>query len=322
MAIRDRAPGVRHQTACRSCARHRACRKALRDGAHVGFHQASGSASRHRDAHAAAAIADDTFVVIGIDQATGSRPVTGQIVDTATGAAASDRSIIATDQAAERIASTQRHVTVCAHILDQARIGPRQHAHIRPAKSVAIGAHDCIDQINIAHHAAARDRVEHANRHAILGLTKRQTDDVVAQSIKFPHEGHAQDRALHAAQGRKTRAPIPVSGGAGVDMAAQDVVALHIPINPLQIDTAEAASHTDTVDDRVVNEVAIISLPGAEIIACWQIHRCIDIVAAAIALRASPLAIFESQAGRAGTAQRRIDMDVIVRGQGQLVGRP
>ena len=105
-------------------------------------------------------------------------------------------------------------------------------------------------------------------------------------------------------------------------MAAQDVVAQQIPINPLQIDTAEAASHTDTVDDRVVNEVAIISLHGAEILACWQIHRCIDIVAAAIALRPSPLSIFEGQAGGAGTAQRRIDMDVIVRGQGQLVGRP
>ena len=139
-----------------------------------------------------------------------------------------------------------------------------------------------------------------------------------------PIEHAAKTRV--AADWREASAPadLPAGCGGGVDICAQHVVAIQLAINALQVGAGDAAGRSQGGNHRVAGAYAVRAQFGAEVLPGRQIHlgAATQLVHGRIAGGSGTLAVFQRQAGRAGTVQVGVDIDVALRVQGQLMGRP
>ena len=172
-------------------------------------------------------------------------------------------------------------------------------------------------QAQVAYNAAGTDVPEQADIH--IRPIDRQTDDFMAQSVQGAGEGRSRTADRH-----ETLAAVPTTCWTGINIAAQDVLTGQVSLHTLQVGSGGAIECAQAIDHLIGVGDTVAAQFGTEIVPGRQIHSDGrgDVIGTGIACCDVALPIFERQAGRASTAHRLVDVDIVLRGQGQLVGRP
>ena len=172
-----------------------------------------------------------------------------------------------------------------------------------------------IRQRNVAYHASSADFAKQAT--LLIQAVDMQAGNLMTQAIEL-----AGKCGSAIADGRKALVAVPGRGGGRIDIAAQRIIARQIAAHALQIDAGQAVKSAEAVDDGVIDDRAVTAQLGAEAVVARQVDGRADIIDTGVAGCDVGLAVFQRQAGRAGTAHGGIDIDIVLRRQGQLVGRP
>ncbi|OEZ45831.1 hypothetical protein JAB1_57900 [Janthinobacterium sp. MP5059B] len=281
-----------------------ACGEAGADTAPVDANQAA-DISLARHASRGIAVADAAAIVA--DQAT----CLSLTPDGAGGVAIVDAAIVARHQtAADGVAiDVERSIAVA----DGARVCADQAAgYIRGPDTAAIQAHILNQGILGGDGKQAAALVARGSHTELI--------DRVAEPIE-----HAAKTCV-AAEWREANAPagLPAGCGGGVDVCAQHIIPIQLAINALQVGASDAAGCSQGGNHRVAGAHAVRAQFGAEVLPGGQTHlrAAAQLIHGRVAGGSSALAVFQRQAGRAGTVQVGIDIDVALGIQGQLVGRP
>ena len=266
--------------------------------------------------HGAGTVLDEAARRILAHQAACRAKTTGN--DRACRAAVADRARIGAHQRAHVDIARTMHGAAAINVIDLAIINGGQRTDAGVA-TTGIGSYrPCnadVAQAHVAHRPARADIAEHTDGH--FRTVDRQPDDFMAQAIE-----RAREWCRIIADRHKSLATLPAARGARVDIAAQHIVAGQIALQALHVVAGSAVEGVQTVNDLIHGHAAIAAQLGTEIIARWQIHFRLDVVGGQIAGGDPTLAVFQRQAGRARAAHGLVDVDIVLRRQGQLVGRP
>ena len=110
-----------------------------------------------------------------------------------------------------------------------------------------------------------------------------------------------------------------------VNVSAQRIVQRQATVHALQIGGGGTASYAKRSNDSIVLNRAIRTLLGGEVGgACGEIHNagCARTDGAGVIQRNSALAEDQRKAGRTRGVHRAVDIDVVLRVQGECIGTP
>ena len=204
-------------------------------------------------------------------------------------------------------------------VADDAAIDTHQCRRLTIEAAGDIAGDGNIRQADVAQAGRGAGSAEQRGNAGRRGIGNGQTIDGMAQAVELASEWHGggadRRKAVCAPDSRVRR-------DAGVDIRAQHDIFAEDVTQALQVGAGHAAGGAQAVDHRIHCRRAIDALQSAEILAGWQVNLGLDVVRGSVAGGRSTLAIAQRQGGSARTAQRRIDIDIVVRRQLELVGRP
>ena len=278
------------------------------DRSRVGANQAANLALAR---HAARGIAVADRSQVAADQA----PAPGIAADGARGVAVDDGAAVVCHQAAADEAiggDIERRIAV----FDRALVVAHQAASVIVRLDVAAIQTHVLDQGILGGNGkqAAAAAVSRHHAELIDGMTEAIEDAAKGRIPAQRHEARIPPIGVPGGRG----------GGGGVDICAQHIIAIQLAINALQVGARDTAVGAQGGNHRVAGAYAVRAQFGAEILSSGQIYlgAAAQLVHGCVAGGGGALAVFQRQAGRAGTVQGGIDVDVALRVQGQLMGGP
>ena len=134
----------------------------------------------------------------------------------------------------------------------------------------------------------------------------------------------ASERRVLVSYRSEARSTAPCPRCRGIDVAAEDIIPAEIPLHALQIIGGGTACDPQAGDDGVVFDYTIETQQGAEILPCSKVNLCavVQAVIASVTGRYCTLPVLQRQAGSTGAVQIGVDVDVVLRVQGQFVRAP